>query len=116
MTKLKKAKADIESKVIPCELLPETRARISKFAEDLKAAAPKIGSHGLAENEFWNSGIFQSAVEQLRGSQAASTAVKRHFLDEILTHMKAAVVISKFNFTGGGNSKNLAIPPWFLLT
>src|ERR1035437_4164089 len=88
MAEHKKAKVDIESKVIPCSLLPETRARISQFAEDLKAAAPKVGSQGLAENDFWNSGLFQGAVERLRGTQAASTTVKRRFLDEILTHMK----------------------------
>jgi hypothetical protein len=109
MTKHKKAKADIESEVIPCSLLSETRARISKFADELKVAAPKIGSHGLAENEFWNSGLFQGAVERLRGTQAASTSVKRRFLDEILTHMKTAEVIADFNFTGGGDRHDYQI-------
>lgn len=109
MAEHKKAEADIESGVIPCSLLPETRARISKFAEDLKAAAPKIGSHGLNEDEFWNSGIFQSAVERLRGTQSASTSVKRGFLDEILTHMRTAGAIINFNFTGGGDRHDYQI-------
>jgi hypothetical protein len=109
MTEPKKAKADIESGVIPCSLLPETRARISKFAEDLKAAAPKVGSHGLTENEFWNSGLFQGAVERLRGTQAASTSVKRRFLDEILNHMKSAGVITDFFFSGGGDRHDYQI-------
>jgi hypothetical protein len=109
MTEYNKAKADIESAVIPCSLLPEMRSRIAKFADELKAAAPKIGSHGLDENEFWDSGLFQSAVERLRGTQSASTAVKRGFLDEILTHMKTVKVIADFKFTGGGDRHDYQI-------
>lgn len=101
--------ADIESGVIPCSLQAETRTRIAKFAEDLKTAAPKIGSHGLTENEFWNSGLFQSAIEKLRGTQSASTSVKRGFLDEILGHMETAGAIAGFNFTGGGDRHDYQI-------
>jgi len=109
MPEKKRVIAHTKSEVIPCSLLPETRARISKYAEDLRTAAPKVGSHGLAENEFWNSGLFQSAVERLRGTQAASTSVKRCFLNEILAHMKTANVIANFNFTGGGDRHDYQI-------
>jgi hypothetical protein len=95
--------------VIPCSLLPETRERIEKYAEDLRAVAPQVGSHGLATDAFWSSGIFQSAIERLRGSQAASTSVKRRFIDDVLSHMKAAGAIINYSFTGAGDRHDYQI-------
>ena len=109
MPAAKKSKAQSKSEVIPCSLLPETRARIAKFAEELKAAAPEVGTHGLAEEEFWNSGLFHGAIEKLRGSQAATTSVKRRFLDDVLAHMKTAGAIANFAFTGGGDRHDYQI-------
>ncbi|MEW6302043.1 MAG: hypothetical protein AB1705_01135 [Verrucomicrobiota bacterium] len=95
--------------VIPCALLPETRERIEKYAAELKAAAPSIGTHGLPEGEFWSSGIFQSAIERLRGSQAASMSVKRDFLEEVLGYMNASGAIANYFFTGGGDRHDYQI-------
>ena len=88
--------------IILCELLPETRARIEAYAEALKAGAAKIGGHGLTESEFWDSGIFRSAIERLRGQQAASLVEKQRFMAEVLGHMKSGGHIKEWAFKGAG--------------
>ena len=109
MPKAAKNKGQATLEVIPCSLLPETRERIEKFAEELKAAAPKVGTHGLSEEEFWNAGIFRGAIERLRGTQAASTSVKHCFLEDVLNHMQTVGAIVSFSFTGGGDRHDYQI-------
>jgi hypothetical protein len=99
----------LETAVIPCSLDSESKDRILKYAEELKAAAPHIGSHGFSEEEFWNSGIFQSAIERLRGSQAATTVVKRKFIDDVLTCLKQSGSIIDYSFTGAGDRHDYQI-------
>ncbi len=89
-----------KAKAIPCSLLPQVKERIVDYSTALKAAAFSVGSHGLSEQEFLDSGLFQAAVERLRGIQAATMAVKHEFLREILNHLKAAGKITEFAFTG----------------
>ena len=81
--------------IIPCELLPETRTRIDAYVDALKQAAAGIGQHGLTPEEFWNSGIFRSAIERLRGTQAASMLEKRAFMAEVLNHLQNAGLIQR---------------------
>src|ERR1044071_700867 len=88
---------------IPCSLLPETKRRIKTFADELRHAAQTIGTHGLSPDEFASSGIFPAAIERLRGQQAASMAVKRRFLEDVLEHMQSANAIREFTFTGHGD-------------
>jgi hypothetical protein len=66
----------------------------------MREAAPKIGSHGLSEEEFWRAGIFHGAIEKLRGKQAATMAVKKEFVWNALTRLKESGRISEFSFTG----------------
>jgi len=88
---------------IPCELTEEARARIDSYAKALIAAAPTIGNHHLGEIEFWRSRIFFSAVEKIRGTQAASMSDKKRFIETVLTRLKTANYISDFAFTGAGD-------------
>lgn len=85
---------------IPCELSPEVRNRIESYASDLLAAAPKIGEHGLSEEEFWRSGIFRSAIEKLRGTQAATMSEKKEFIEWALEQLRSSIRIKEFRFTG----------------
>lgn len=82
-----------EASIIPCRLAPELLARVEKYAEELSAAAPHIGSHGLSEEEFRASGLFESAIEKLRGVHAASTAQKKQFIADILDALKSEGLI-----------------------
>lgn len=89
-----------KERIIPCALSPERKALITSYVADLKAHAHEIGDHGLSYEEFWKSGIFQSAIERIRGTQAASTKKKREFVEEILSFMKGRGDILSYTFTG----------------
>jgi len=88
--------------IIPCTLLPETRARLDAYVEALRQAAPHIGAHGLTPDEFHSSGIFRSAIEQLRGIQAASMTEKRNFMAEILNHLQQSALVRDWAYQGAG--------------
>jgi len=98
-----KARRIDKTQAIPCELTDESKSRIESYKEALIAAAPSIGDHNLSEREFWRSRIFFSAVEQIRGTQAASMANKKGFIDAALSRLKTARRISDFAFTGAGD-------------
>lgn len=74
--------------VILCELSEETERLINNYAEALKAHAPRIGDHGMNDDEFWQSGLFRAAIERLRGTQAATTSEKREFIEKVLDFLK----------------------------
>lgn len=88
--------------LIFCELSAETQRLIADYVTSLKQVAPTIGHHGMTEEDFWNSGLLQSAIEHLRGTQSASTAKKRGFIADILNFMKAQGAITDWAFRGSG--------------
>ena len=49
--------------VIPCEQNSRLKKLIDDFSEVLKTEAHKLGTHGLNEKEFYNSGLFRGAIE-----------------------------------------------------
>jgi hypothetical protein len=89
--------------VIPCSLRNETRNAIRDFAAALKTAAPSVGTHGLDDKRFWDSGLFHGAIERLRGQRAASMGPKREFLAEILNLLKDAGRIKNWVIAGGSD-------------
>lgn len=95
--------------IIFCKLQPETRRRIEAYAEGILSAAPGIGNHGLSTEEFWDSGIFRSAVERLRGQQAATTSGKKEFMTTVLNFLKAAGRVQKWDFSGAGERHDYEI-------
>jgi len=92
-----------KSKSIPCGISREMTARIEAYAEALVAAAPSIGVHGLSPDAFWRAGIFRSAVEKIRGKNAASMSDKKGFIAEMLGRLKLSGRITDFEFTGAGD-------------
>ena len=60
-------KQNSKDNIIPCSKSPEFSALINTFANELRQAAYTIGSHGLTEEEFIESGLFDAAIERLRG-------------------------------------------------
>lgn len=95
--------------IIPCELSPETDKRIEAYVEALLRQAPAIGDHGLTEREFWDSGILRSAIERLRGRQAAALSVKRRFMEDILNALQRDGEISRWEFVGVGERHDYEI-------
>lgn len=92
-----------KTKSIPCAISPEMTARIDSYAEALIAAAPTIGAHGLTPAAFWRAGIFRSAIEKIRGTQAASMSEKKGFIADMLGRLKLSGRIMDFDFTGAGD-------------
>lgn len=88
--------------IIPCELSADTQRTIEEYVAAMQRDAPSIGSHGLSESEFWKSGIFRSAIEKIRGTQAATMEGKRSFIEAILDYLKAGKQVSDWSFSGSG--------------
>jgi hypothetical protein len=74
--------------VIPCQQNAELRRRIHEYSETLKVEAHKLGTHGLDEHEFYNSGLFRGAIERIRGQFSASMRDKRDFVRHVLNYMQ----------------------------
>lgn len=88
---------------IPCEANAALRLKIEEFAEVLKTQAHTLGTHGLDENEFYNSGLFRGVIERLRGQFSASMAEKRDFAKHILNFLQDQGKIADWESAGGSN-------------
>lgn len=88
--------------IIPCVPSDEMRRLIDAYVEALKSRAHMIGNHGLSEEEFWASELFRSAIERLRGQQAASMDRKHSFIRGVLEYLKQRGKIDNWSFTGSG--------------
>ena len=91
-----------KSPIILCELRDETKQKIDSYVEALRQSAPRIGDHGLTDAEFWDSGLFRSAIEKIRGTQAATMEEKRGFVEAILDHLQSQSKIQGWTSTGSG--------------
>lgn len=76
---------------------------VERYAEAIRLAAPEIGSHGLTPDEFWDSGLFHSAIERLRGQRAAGAVDKRNWMAAVLDHLKRMDAIRSWEFMGSGD-------------
>lgn len=102
-------KVKLKGDTVPCSLSDGMAEMVEEYAEALRTAAPTIGDHGLAPDEFWSSGLFRSAIERLRGQQAAATKDKYDFIKWALEQLKAAGVIEDFKYTGAGDRHDFHI-------
>lgn len=89
--------------IIPCSINTELKARIDQYVEELKIEAHKIGTHGLSEEEFYNSGLFRGAIERIRGQFSASMGPKREFAKHVLNYMEDKKFICSWESSGGDN-------------
>ena len=95
--------------IIPCQQNAALRAQIEAFAEVLKTEAHMLGTHGLDEFEFYNSGLFRGAIERIRGQYIASTGAKREFVNHILNYMQDRGHIREWHSTGEANRHDYAV-------
>lgn len=89
-----------KDQIIPCKVSEETSSKIEEYVLALKDHAHLIGNLGLSKEEFWDSGIFRSAIEKIRGTQAASTEEKKSFMRDVLNFLKVEKKIQDWNFVG----------------
>ena len=95
--------------IIPCEQNKELRKKIEEFSEELKTEAHKIGTHGLSEQEFYNSGLFRGAIERVRGQFSATMRDKRDFVKNVLNYMQDNDFISDWESAGESNRHDYSV-------
>jgi hypothetical protein len=95
--------------VIPCEQNKELQKVIRAYAEVLKTEAHKLGTHGLDEHEFYNSGVFRGAIERVRGQFSATMREKREFVCHVLNHMQDQGVIQNWEAAGEANRHDYVV-------
>ncbi|HVW84523.1 MAG TPA: hypothetical protein VHB50_07570 [Bryobacteraceae bacterium] len=95
--------------IIPCLQNENLRRLIEEYAEVLKTEAHRLGTHGLDENEFYNSGIFRGAIERIRGQFSATMRDKRDFAKQVLDHMRDRGFITGWESAGESNRHDYAV-------
>jgi hypothetical protein len=86
--------------IIPCARRDDWTQVIDEYSSALKAAAQSVGSHGLDLAELEESGLFISAIERLRGQNAASTTKKYSFIEGVLNYLQEHRLIEGFESAG----------------
>jgi hypothetical protein len=95
--------------VIPCAQNAELKRKIDVYAEELKVEAHKIGSHGLDEAEFYNSGLFRGVIERIRGQFSATMRDKREFVQHVLNYMQDGGHIQEWDSAGEANRHDYTV-------
>lgn len=94
---------------IPCQRDNELRKKIVEFAEVLKTESHILGSHGLDENEFYQSGLFRGTIERIRGQFSAAMAEKRGFVALVLGYLQDQGFISEWQSAGENNRHDYTV-------
>lgn len=95
--------------IIPCEQNAELRKKIEEYSDTLKVEAHKLGTHGLSETEFYNSGVFRGAIERIRGQFSATMRDKREFVQQVLNFMQDSSFITDWESSGEANRHDYSI-------
>jgi hypothetical protein len=95
--------------VIPCQLNTDLEAKILQFAEALRTESHTLGTHGLTEAEFFQSGILEGAIQRIRGQLSATMHEKRDFVARVLNHMEDAGHITSWQSAGGSNRHDYTV-------
>jgi hypothetical protein len=89
--------------VVPCQRNLQFTREVLEFAEVLKRDAHLLGSHGMSQREFENSGLFRAAVERIRGQNSATMTEKRVFASAVLNRMRQSGRIKDWQSSGSAN-------------
>ena len=95
--------------VIPCEQNKTLRKQIEDFAETLKTQSHTLGTHGLEEKDFYNSGLFRGAIERIRGQYSATMRQKREFVRHVLNYMQDQNYVAEWDSAGEANRHDYAV-------
>jgi len=89
--------------IIPCEQNSDLEEQIEKFADVLKTQAHTLGDHGISEYDFYHLGLFQGAIERIRGQFSATMTPKRDFVKRVLDFMQDGGFIKEWVPAGDQN-------------
>lgn len=94
---------------IPCKKDPKLGKRIEELSEILKTRAHELEDFGLSEADFYESGVFDGAIERVRGQRSATMKEKKAFVQHILNHMEDKGFISGWEEAGGKNRHDYSV-------
>jgi len=95
--------------VIPCVQNKDLRKLIEEYAEVLKTESHKLGTHGLDEKDFYQSGLFRGAIERVRGQFSSTMREKREFCLQALNYMRDKGFIAGWESAGEANRHDYVI-------
>lgn len=95
--------------IIPCQQNKDLRKLIEDFAETLKTESHKLGTHGLGEKEFYQSGLFRGAIERVRGQFSSTMREKREFCLQVLNYMQEKGFIASWESAGEANRHDYVV-------
>ncbi len=95
--------------IIPCSRRDDWAEVVGEYSEALKSAAHTIGKHGLGREVFEESGLFKSAIEKLRGQNAAKTKTKTAFIETVLVFLQAKGLIQRYESVGGRERRDFDV-------
>lgn len=95
--------------VIPCQQNADLKDQIEAFAEALKTQAHTLGAHGLAEQDFYQGGLFRGAIERVRGQFSATMREKREFVGQVLDYMRVGRFIENWATAGDANRHDYTV-------
>ncbi len=94
---------------LPCEQNADLQRLIHEYAEVLKNEAHTLGTHGLSEDEFYNSGLFRGAIERIRGQFSATMREKRDLVRNILNFMQDRGFVNEWDSAGDANRHDYVV-------
>ena len=97
------------SAVIPCEQNTKLEKQIEEFSDVLRTESHGLGSHGLSESDFYQSGILEGAVQRFRGQLSATMHEKRAFVARVLNYMQDQGHIDEWHSAGSANRHDYSI-------
>lgn len=95
--------------VIPCQQNRDLTKLIREYAEVLKTESHKLGSHGLDEKDFYQSGLFRGAVERIRGQFSSTMREKREFCRHVLNYLQDQGFIQDWESAGEANRHDYVV-------
>lgn len=95
--------------VIPCRRDPNLGRWIEEFSEILKTRAHELEDFGLTEEEFYESGIFEGAVQSIRGQIIAVQREKKAFVRHVLNFMQDNGFIQDWLEAGNANRHDYSV-------
>jgi hypothetical protein len=94
---------------IPCQKSPQLTQNIAEFSEILRTRSHELNPFGLSEQDFYDSGIFEGAVQRIRGQISASMGEKKTFVKHILNHMEDKGFIKNWIEAGNANRHDYSV-------
>lgn len=89
--------------IIPCKATEGWKEVVAEYSKALQEAAHTVGTHGMTPEQFLESGLFKSAVERLRGQNAATMGVKKAFIANVLAVLQDQGRIVSWQFAGSND-------------